>query len=124
MPDLSRQLESQEFPGEAEPVDRLLRVGDRVDKNARFGARRLNYRDRGLWNRVDRRSAGPILGLLKMLDAADHQRPVDCCHGDGCCRVRRIWIADHPARWSYSSFIAVVLVLLATATVMDLSMPN
>ncbi|MGH8925731.1 MAG: hypothetical protein ACRDWA_14010 [Acidimicrobiia bacterium] len=34
--------------------------------------------------------------------------------------VRRFWIADHPARWSYTTFIGVVVVLLCVAIVSDL----
>jgi hypothetical protein len=35
--------------------------------------------------------------------------------------VRRFWIADHRARWSYTAFIGVVLLMLTVAIVFDLS---
>jgi hypothetical protein len=38
----------------------------------------------------------------------------------GVSGVRRFWIADHRARWAYTSFIAVVITLLGVGIVFDL----
>lgn len=40
---------------------------------------------------------------------------------NGIVSVRRFWQADHPQRWMYTGFIAVVFVILAVALVSDLA---
>jgi hypothetical protein len=40
---------------------------------------------------------------------------------NGVVSVRRFWRADHPQRWMYTAFMAVVFVILAVALVSDLS---
>lgn len=40
---------------------------------------------------------------------------------NGVVSVRRFWRADHPKRWMYTAFIAVVFVILAVALISDLS---
>jgi len=35
--------------------------------------------------------------------------------------LRRFWLADHPLRWRYTAFIAVVWVLLIVGIGMDVS---
>jgi uncharacterized membrane protein len=37
----------------------------------------------------------------------------------GVSGVRRFWIADHRARWAYTAFIGVVMVLLLIGIVVD-----
>jgi hypothetical protein len=39
----------------------------------------------------------------------------------GVSGVRRFWIADHRARWAYTSFIAVVIALLGVGIGFDLA---
>jgi hypothetical protein len=39
----------------------------------------------------------------------------------GVAGMRRFWIADHRARWAYTSFIAIVIVLLGVGIVFDLA---
>jgi hypothetical protein len=39
----------------------------------------------------------------------------------GISGVRRFWLADHPSRWSYTAFIAVVVVLLLLAIGLDIA---
>ena len=63
----------------------------------------------------------PFFGLLETLDA-----PVSIVLSSfaiviGIRGVRRFWIADHRARWSYTAFIGVVLGMLAIAIVIDVS---
>lgn len=40
---------------------------------------------------------------------------------NGIVSLRRFWAADHPRRWMYTSFMAVVFVILAIALVSELS---
>jgi hypothetical protein len=40
---------------------------------------------------------------------------------NGIVSVRRFWRADHPHRWMYTAFMAVVFVILAIALVSDLT---
>lgn len=40
---------------------------------------------------------------------------------NGVVSMRRFWRADHPARWRYTAFMAVVFGILALALVSDLS---
>ena len=63
----------------------------------------------------------PFFGFLETLDA-----PVSIVLSSfaivmGIGGVRRFWIADHRARWSYTAFIGVVIALLVVAIVIDLA---
>lgn len=40
---------------------------------------------------------------------------------NGIISVRRFWRSDHPQRWMYTGFIAVVFIILAVALVSDLA---
>lgn len=40
---------------------------------------------------------------------------------NGVVSLRRFWRADHPQRWTYTVFIAVVFAILSIATVTELS---
>ena len=39
----------------------------------------------------------------------------------GISGVRRFWIAEHRARWAYTTFIAVIVALLAVGIVLDIA---
>lgn len=39
---------------------------------------------------------------------------------NGVVSVRRFWVSDHPRRWVYTGFMAVVFVILAVAMVSEL----
>ena len=63
----------------------------------------------------------PFFGLLEALDA-----PVSIVLSSfaivmGIGGVRRFWIADHRARWTYTAFIGVVIAMLAVAIVIDVA---
>jgi len=104
-----------------------LRVGDAVDKTAVFGARRSTTAAivvsgvRCTITYLLIPVLAPFFGLLEMLDA-----PVSIVLSSiaivmGIGGVRRFWIADHRARWSYTAFIGVVVVVLLLAIVIDVS---
>jgi MFS-type transporter involved in bile tolerance (Atg22 family) len=108
-------------------VRRLLRVGDAVDKTAVFGARRSTTTAivvsgiRCTITYLLIPILAPFVGLLEALDA-----PVSILLSSfaivmGISGVRRFWIADHRARWSYTAFIGLVLVMLSVAIAFDLS---
>jgi hypothetical protein len=108
-------------------VRRLLRVGDVVDKNAIFGARRSTTTAivvsgvRCTITYLLIPILAPFFGLLETLDA-----PVSIVLSSfaivmGIGGVRRFWIADHRARWSYTAFIGVVLGMLVMAIIIDVS---
>lgn len=40
---------------------------------------------------------------------------------NGVVSLRRFWRADHPQRWTYTVFIAIVFVILTVATVTELN---
>ena len=39
----------------------------------------------------------------------------------GITGVRRFWMADHRARWAYTTFIAVIVALLIVGIVLDVA---
>lgn len=39
---------------------------------------------------------------------------------NGVISVRRFWVADHPRRWTYTWFMAIVFAILAVAMVSEL----
>lgn len=107
-------------------VRRLLRVGDAVDKTAVFGARRSTTTAivvsgiRCTITYLLIPILAPFVGLLEALDA-----PVSILLSSfaivmGISGVRRFWIADHRARWSYTAFIGLVVVMLSVAIAFDL----
>ena len=108
-------------------VRRLLRIGDAVDKTAIFGARRSTTTAivvsgvRCTITYLLIPILAPFFGLLETLDA-----PVSIVLSSfaivmGIGGVRRFWIADHRARWSYTIFIAVIVAMLAVAIIIDVS---
>jgi uncharacterized membrane protein YozB (DUF420 family) len=63
----------------------------------------------------------PFVGLLNMLGAPISITLSSFAIVMGIGGVRRFWIADHRARWSYTTFIGVIFVLLSVAIVVDVS---
>jgi hypothetical protein len=105
---------------------RLLGVGDTVDKNAIFGARRSTTTAlvvsgiRCTITYLLIPILAPAIGLLDTLGAPISIALSLFAVWMGIVGVRRFWIADHKARWSYTAFIGVVLVLLAVGIAFDL----
>jgi hypothetical protein len=102
-------------------------VGDIIDKNAVFGARRSTTTAivvsgvRCTITYLLIPILAPFFGFLEALDA-----PVSIVLSTvaivmGIGGVRRFWIADHRARWSYTAFIGLVLVMLSVAIAFDVS---
>ena len=108
-------------------VRRLLGVGDVVDKNAIFGARRSTTTAivlsgiRCTITYLLIPVLAPFVGLLKTLDAPLSIVLSTVAIGMGIAGVRRFWIADHRARWSYTAFIGVVLLMLSVAIAFDIA---
>jgi hypothetical protein len=115
---------------ERTPADRfmrrLLRVGDTVDKNAIFGARRSTTASivvsgiRCTITYLLIPFLTPFVGLLETIGAPLSLALCLFAMVMGVAGVRRFWIADHRSRWAYTAFIGVVLVLLSVAVVMDI----
>lgn len=106
---------------------RLLRVGDVIDKGAIFGARRsttIAIVVSGIRCTITYLLIpifAPIVSLLDTLGAPISIALSSFAMVMGIAGVRRFWIADHRARWSYTTFIGAVLVLLSAAVVIDVS---
>lgn len=106
---------------------RLLRVGDDVDKNAIFGARRSTTTAivvsgiRCTITYLLIPILAPFVGLLDTLGPPISIALSSFAIAMGTAGVRRFWIADHRARWSYTTFIGVVLVLLCVGIGFDVS---
>ena len=64
---------------------------------------------------------GPFVGLLATLGAPISVALSSFAMVMGIAGVRRFWIADHRARWTYTTFIGVVLVLLSVGIAFDVS---
>jgi len=106
---------------------RLLRVGDLVDKEAIFGARR-STRTALLISGIRCTITyllipflAPLVGLLATFSVPITVALSVFAIAMGISGLRRFWIADHWARWSYTIFIGVVLVLLSVGILIDLS---
>jgi len=105
---------------------RLLRVGDQVDKNAIFGARRSTTTAivvsgiRCIITYLLIPILAPFIGLLETIGAPLTIALSLVAIVMGVSGVRRFWIADHRARWAYTTFIAVVVILLCAGIVIDL----
>jgi hypothetical protein len=102
-------------------------VGDVVDKNAIVGARRSTTTAivvsgiRCTITYLLIPILAPFVGLLDTLGAPISIALSSFAMVMGIAGVRRFWIADHRARWSYTTFIGVVLVLLCVAIGSDVS---
>ena len=106
---------------------RLLRVGDVVDEHAVFGARRSTTTAivlSGIRCTITYLLIPLLAPLVSLLDPL--AAPISIALSSfaivmGITGVRRFWIADHGARWSYTTFIGAVIVLLGLAIVFDVS---
>jgi hypothetical protein len=104
---------------------RLLRVGDVVDKNAVLGARRNTTAAivvsgiRCIITYLLIPILAPIVGLSGAASAPLTIALSLLAIYMGISGVRRFWIADHRARWAYTTFIGVVVVLLLIGIVVD-----
>lgn len=105
----------------------LLRVGEVVDKNAIFGARRSTTTAtviagiRCVITYLLVPFLAPFVGLLHAFSVPITVALSVLAIVMGISGLRRFWIADHRARWGYTFFITVVLVLLSVGIVSDLS---
>jgi hypothetical protein len=106
---------------------RLLRVGDVVDKNAILGARRDTTAAivvsgiRCIITYLLIPILAPIVGLSEAASAPLTIALSVVAIVMGVSGVRRFWIADHRARWAYTGFIAVIVVLLVIGIGFDLA---
>jgi MFS-type transporter involved in bile tolerance (Atg22 family) len=102
-------------------------VGNNVDKRAIFGARRSTTTAivvsgiRCTITYLLIPILAPFLGLLNTLGAPIGIALSSFAIVMGISGVRRFWIADHRARWSYTTLIGAVLILLSAAIVSDVS---
>lgn len=107
-------------------IRKLLRIGDVVDKNAIMGARRSTTAALALSGirctitYLLIPAVTPIIGLFETIGAPLSIALSSIAIVMGLSGVRRFWIADHRARWAYTNFIGVVLVLLSIGIVFDL----
>ncbi len=116
---------------ERTPADRfirqLLRVGDIVDRNAIFGARRATTAAivvSGIRCSITYLLIpimAPFVGFLNTLDAPISLGLSSFAVVMSVGGVRRFWIANHRARRAYTVFIGVMLVLLSVTIVLDVS---
>lgn len=106
---------------------RLLRVGDVVDKNAILGARRSTTAAivvsgiRCIITYLLIPILAPVIGITDAASAPVTMALSALAIVMGISGVRRFWIADHRARWVYTGFIAVIVVLLVVGIVLDLA---
>ncbi len=102
-------------------------MGDVVDKNAIFGARRSTTTAivlsgiRCTITYLVIPIAAPFIGLLDTLNAPISIGLSSTAFVMGIAGLRRFWSADHRARWSYTGFIGLVLVMLSVAIAFDVS---
>jgi hypothetical protein len=106
---------------------RLLRIGDEVDSCALLGARRSTTAAlavsgiRCLITYIVIPVLAPFLGLLETIGAPLAIALSVFAIVMGVAGVRRFWLADHRARWAYTVFIGVVMVLLIVGIGTDLA---
>jgi hypothetical protein len=102
-------------------------VGDVIDKNAIFGARRSTTTAivlsgiRCTITYVAIPILAPFIGLLETLDAPISIGLSATAIFVGIAGLRRFWKADHRARWSYTAFIGLLLVMLSVSIAFDVS---
>lgn len=105
----------------------MLRVGDVVDKNAIIGARRSTTTAivvSGIRCTITYLLIPIVAPFVGLLDTLGPSISIALCLFAmvmGIAGVRRFWIADHRARWAYTAFIGLVVVLLCVAIVVDVS---
>ncbi|MGH8873161.1 MAG: hypothetical protein ACRDWS_14455 [Acidimicrobiia bacterium] len=105
---------------------RLLRVGDVVDKDAIFGARRSTTTAivvsgiRCIITYLLIPILAPFIGIFETIDPPLAITLSSLAVVMGITGVRRFWIADHRSRWLYAVFVAVAMVLLGAGIGLDL----
>ena len=103
----------------------LLRVGDIVDEHAVFGARRSTTTAivlSGIRCTITYLLVpilAPFVTVLGTLGAPISIALSSAAIVMGIAGVRRFWIANHRARWSYTTFIGVILVMLCVGIFID-----
>ena len=103
----------------------LLRVGDTVDKHAVIGARRSTTTAlvvSGIRCTITYLLIPILTPFVTLLDTFGP--PISIAISSfaivmGIRGVRRFWIADYRARWSYTAFIGVILVMLCVGIFID-----
>ena len=103
----------------------LLRVGDTVDKHAIIGARRSTTTAlvvSGVRCTITYVLIPILTPVVMLVDTFGP--PISIALSSfaivmGIRGVRRFWIADHRARWSYTTFIVAILVMLCVAIFID-----
>ncbi|HJU52328.1 MAG TPA: hypothetical protein VJ815_08355 [Acidimicrobiia bacterium] len=103
-----------------------MRIGDEVDRDAIFGARRATTRAlviSGIRCTITYLLI-PVLGpFVGFFDTFGPPISIALCViaiGAGISGVRRFWLADHRSRWQYTAFIGIVVVLLLVAIGLDI----
>jgi hypothetical protein len=105
----------------------VLRVGDEIDKNAIFGARRSTTGAivvsgiRCIITYLLIPVLAPFVGFLDTVGAPLTIALSVVAIVMGISGVRRFWLADHRARWPYTAFIGFVLVLLLVGIGADIA---
>jgi hypothetical protein len=105
----------------------LLCIGDMVDRNAVFGARRSTTTAivvtgvRCIITYLLIPVLVPFVGLIDAVDAPLSLALTSLAVVMAIVGLRRFWIADHQARWAYTAFIALVLAFLLVTIVVDVS---
>lgn len=106
-------------------VRRLLVIGDEVDKNAIFGARRSTTTAivvsgiRCTITYLLIPILAPFVGMVEALDAPISITLSSFAIVMGVAGLRRFWVADHRARWTYTAFIGLIVVMLLVAIAVD-----
>lgn len=105
---------------------RLLRIGDVVDEDAIFGARRSTTAAmvvsgiRCIVTYLVIPILAPFIEILETIDPPLAIALSSLAAVMGVAGVRRFWIADHRSRWLYTVFVAMVLALLGAGIGLDL----
>lgn len=108
-------------------VRKILLIGDVIDRNAIFGARRSTTTAivvSGIRCTITYLLIPILAPFLAFLDTLGPLISIALCLAAivmGIAGVRRFWLADHVSRWPYTAFIGVVVVFLLVAIGIDVS---
>lgn len=106
---------------------RLLRIGEATDRNAVLRARsstRSAIVLAGIRCTITYLLIPLLAPAVALIEAVAVPLSIALSLGAivmGIVGVRRFWIADHHARWRYTAFIAVIIVLLCAGLAVDLT---
>jgi hypothetical protein len=106
----------------------LLRVGDLVDEQAVFGARRSTTTAivlSGVRCTITYLLVPILAPFVTVLGKLGDPISIALSAAAilmGISGVRRFWVANHRARWSYTTFIGVVVAMLCVGIVIDIRM--